>query len=162
MMIRMVGGWVFLLVPGHPGSPGQRAVKRLLSLLLLQIPAAMLDNEADRTKHESCSAHHEWKSHCCRQVINITNMCINIPTWGRSSVCPASLLQVDYQELVYSPDVPTQHQIFTSGNSNSKYVIHSCVLKNKTLECWSQLQQMYMVYKLFHCRTPNDTDYVPW
>jgi len=50
---------VFLLVPGHPGSPGQRAVKRLLSLLLLQIPAAMLDNEADRTKHESCSAHHE-------------------------------------------------------------------------------------------------------
>jgi len=30
MMIRMVGGWVFLLVPAHPGSPGQRAVKRLL------------------------------------------------------------------------------------------------------------------------------------
>jgi len=26
MMIRMVGGWVFLLVPAHPGSPGQRAV----------------------------------------------------------------------------------------------------------------------------------------
>jgi len=33
MMIRMVGGWVFLLVPAHPGSPGQRAVKRLLLLL---------------------------------------------------------------------------------------------------------------------------------
>ena len=32
MMIRMVGGWVFLLVPDHPGSPGQRAVKRLLLL----------------------------------------------------------------------------------------------------------------------------------
>jgi len=30
MMIRMVGGWVFLLVPAHPGSPGQRAVKQLL------------------------------------------------------------------------------------------------------------------------------------
>jgi len=29
MMIRMVGGWVFLLVPSHLGSPGQRAVKRL-------------------------------------------------------------------------------------------------------------------------------------
>ena len=29
-MIRMVGGWVFLLVPAHPGSPGQRAVKWLL------------------------------------------------------------------------------------------------------------------------------------
>ena len=29
----MVGGWVFLLVLAHPGSPGQRAIKRsLLSL----------------------------------------------------------------------------------------------------------------------------------
>jgi len=33
VMIRMVGGWVFLLVPAHPGSRGQRAVKRLLLLL---------------------------------------------------------------------------------------------------------------------------------
>jgi len=33
MMIRMVGGWVFLLVPAHPGSPGQRAVKRLLCVV---------------------------------------------------------------------------------------------------------------------------------
>jgi len=32
MMVRMVGGWVFLLVPAHPGSPGQRAIKRLLLL----------------------------------------------------------------------------------------------------------------------------------
>jgi len=30
MMIRIVGGWVFLLVMAHPGSPGQRAVKWLL------------------------------------------------------------------------------------------------------------------------------------
>jgi len=30
MMIRMVGGRVFLLVPAHPSSPGQRAIKRLL------------------------------------------------------------------------------------------------------------------------------------
>jgi len=34
MMIRMVGGWVFLLVPAHPGRPGQRTVKRSLLLLL--------------------------------------------------------------------------------------------------------------------------------
>jgi len=32
MMIRMVGGLVFLLVPPHPGSPRQRAVKRSLLL----------------------------------------------------------------------------------------------------------------------------------
>jgi len=37
MMIRMVGGWVFLLVPAHPGSPKQTAVKWSSSLLLLQI-----------------------------------------------------------------------------------------------------------------------------
>jgi len=30
MMIRMVGRWMFLLVPAHPGSLGKRAVKRLL------------------------------------------------------------------------------------------------------------------------------------
>ena len=34
MMIRMVGGWVFLLVLAYPGSPGQRVVKRFLLLLL--------------------------------------------------------------------------------------------------------------------------------
>jgi len=28
MMVRMVGGWVFLLVPAHPGTHGQRAVKQ--------------------------------------------------------------------------------------------------------------------------------------
>ena len=38
MMIRMVGGWMFLLLPAHPGSPGQRAVKRLL---LLQFDSVM-------------------------------------------------------------------------------------------------------------------------
>ena len=32
-MIRMLGGWVFLLVPADQGSPRQRAVKRLLWLL---------------------------------------------------------------------------------------------------------------------------------
>jgi len=42
VMIKMVGGWVFLLVPAHPGSPGQRAVKRFVvvidcSLKLLQV-----------------------------------------------------------------------------------------------------------------------------
>ena len=37
MMIRMVGGWMFLLVPAHPGSPGQRAVKRLSLLLLYYV-----------------------------------------------------------------------------------------------------------------------------
>jgi len=30
IMVGMVGGRVFLMVPAHPGSPGQRAVKRLL------------------------------------------------------------------------------------------------------------------------------------
>ena len=37
MMIRMVGRWMFLLVPAHPGSPLQRAVTRLLLLLWLLV-----------------------------------------------------------------------------------------------------------------------------
>jgi len=41
MMIRMVGGWVFLLVLAHPGSPGQRGIKRLLLLLLFSIFATV-------------------------------------------------------------------------------------------------------------------------
>jgi len=32
MTIRMVGRWMFPLVPAHPGSPGQRTVKWLLLL----------------------------------------------------------------------------------------------------------------------------------
>jgi len=40
MMIRTVGGWMFLLVPAQPGSPGQRAVKWLL-LLLKAIPDSL-------------------------------------------------------------------------------------------------------------------------
>ena len=35
MMIRMVGGGVFLLVSAHRGSPGLRAIKRLLLLLYI-------------------------------------------------------------------------------------------------------------------------------
>ena len=41
MMIRMVGGSVFLLVPAHLSSPGQRAVKWLL-LLLLNSPRTLV------------------------------------------------------------------------------------------------------------------------
>jgi len=37
MMIRMVDGSVSLLVPAHPGSPGQREVKRLLLCVLKAI-----------------------------------------------------------------------------------------------------------------------------
>ena len=35
-MIRMMGGWVFLLVLAHPGSPGQKAVKQLLCVCCLR------------------------------------------------------------------------------------------------------------------------------
>jgi len=34
MMMRMVGGWMFLLVPAHPGNPKQRAIKRLLLVFM--------------------------------------------------------------------------------------------------------------------------------
>jgi len=39
VMIRMVGGCVFLLVATHPGSPRQRAVKQLLLLAFVQLQA---------------------------------------------------------------------------------------------------------------------------
>jgi len=42
MMIRMVGGSVFLLIQAHPGSPGQRAVKRLLCVVVVTLFATCL------------------------------------------------------------------------------------------------------------------------
>jgi len=51
VMIRMVGGWVFLLVPAHPGSPGQRAIKRswcccsysnVIVTIFLKLPASSM------------------------------------------------------------------------------------------------------------------------
>jgi len=35
MIIRMVGGWMFLLVLAHSGSPGQKAIKRLLLCVVM-------------------------------------------------------------------------------------------------------------------------------
>jgi len=50
VMIRMVGGWVFLLVPVHPGSPGQRAIKRLLLLLYCWCPSCHPTNSVKALK----------------------------------------------------------------------------------------------------------------
>jgi len=36
-MIRMVGGWVFPLVPAHPGSPGQRLENGCVCVLLYNV-----------------------------------------------------------------------------------------------------------------------------
>ena len=35
MSMRGVSGWMFLLVPAHPGRPGHRAIKRLCGCVLL-------------------------------------------------------------------------------------------------------------------------------
>jgi len=43
MMIRMVGECVFLLVPAHLGSPGQRAIKRLLCVCVCSAVTGMGD-----------------------------------------------------------------------------------------------------------------------
>jgi len=42
MMIRMVGGCMFILISAHPGSPAQRAIKQLLLLLFLKCSFAAL------------------------------------------------------------------------------------------------------------------------
>jgi len=41
-MIRMgVSGWMFLLVPAYPGSPGQKAVKRLCVCVCVLVVGSM-------------------------------------------------------------------------------------------------------------------------
>jgi len=53
----MVGGWVFLLVPAHTGSPGQRAVKRLLLYVAcIVVAGSVWDHQLGNVvseKHES-------------------------------------------------------------------------------------------------------------
>jgi len=43
-MIRMrISGGTFLLVPAHPGSPGQRAIKRLHVCVCVKLPILPVD-----------------------------------------------------------------------------------------------------------------------
>jgi len=59
MTIRMVGGWMFLVVPAHQGSPGQRAIKRLLLLhcscvvVLMQFYSNKVTNLRHLTAHST-------------------------------------------------------------------------------------------------------------
>jgi len=80
---------VLLLVPAHPGSPGQRAVKRLLSLLLLCIAAA----------HEQFTCIHQMSSIFTRsgtpqsastpyQCCALLSILITTHILGRPQNCP--------------------------------------------------------------------------
>jgi len=60
MMIRMVSGWVFLLAPAHPGSPGQRAVKRLLLLIIRPHRSTTYMDAAYFTDRVVYSVHMSW------------------------------------------------------------------------------------------------------
>jgi len=42
MMIRIVDGLVFLLVPAHPGSPEQRAIKRLFVVVVVVVVVVLV------------------------------------------------------------------------------------------------------------------------
>jgi len=74
MMIRTMGGWMFLLVLAQPGSSGQRAVKQLLLLLLLQCHERTNSGEmfiwADVTLRHSFFCHTKCERHSSRQLTN--------------------------------------------------------------------------------------------
>jgi len=56
MMIRMVGGQVFLLVLAQPGSPRQSAIKRLLLFVYGAREDNMLQNTNSLSGHHSIQA----------------------------------------------------------------------------------------------------------
>ena len=64
----MVGGWVFLLVLGHPGSPGQRAIKRLLLLCVTPKMVMLSSNVLVRSYPESTTYQElaQWKGQWSR------------------------------------------------------------------------------------------------
>jgi len=50
-----VSGWIFLLVPAHPGSPGQRAVKRVCMLQLFSALTRLGSKTSrDNLQHDNC------------------------------------------------------------------------------------------------------------
>jgi len=64
LMIRMgVSGWMFLLVPAHPGSPGQRAVKQLCVCVLL-LYTRLIKQHPHLTQASQLSVQTEGTTHC--------------------------------------------------------------------------------------------------
>jgi len=63
MVIRMVGGWMFLLVLAHPGSPIQRAVKWLL-LFNATISASMFVSKRINTAKDMLQFYMATDANC--------------------------------------------------------------------------------------------------
>ena len=88
MMIRIVRGWVLLLVPAHPGSPGQRAVNRLLLLLLLLLLYVLTELYL-LTQHIIASI-----SEAFILVNNATRMIFNLSRQEHAMLCLIQLHQL--------------------------------------------------------------------
>ena len=57
MSRRGVSGWMFLLVPAHPGRPGQRAVKRSCVCVYLAVKYAALVSDFPGHVLNDCVQH---------------------------------------------------------------------------------------------------------
>jgi len=119
MLIRMVGGWVFLLVPAHPGSPGQRAVKRLLLLLLLwKIRKLLFLVLCRKRKLEDAYQHHRFLADAREHVrLSCYTGLINVSTMQ----CHASTLYATTLSVCLSVasqcSIKTTYRIITQANA---------------------------------------------
>jgi len=92
MMVRMVGGWVFLLVPAHPGSPGQRVVKRLLLLLCTVLPTSSclysLNGTSKKVNKVSKSSYlmSFTSVTCCLQLTSIMTTTVKAHHWPHDTL----------------------------------------------------------------------------
>jgi len=122
-MIGMVGGWVFLLVPAHPGSPGQRAVKWLLLLLLLEVCHLPV----------GCKQLLQTKWHAC--LVQITFLCILSTSHNIFVTYTTALCRTFSVTLLLS--IPTTAFILLMSTMARCLSVNCAVVASGRWWCWS-------------------------
>ena len=123
MMIRMVGGWMLLLVLAHLGSPGHRAIKQLLLLLYYDYSINYCTRKFTLTITQ-CNA--SW----CRQVNKFATSRLDRqteePAMSRNAVlCNQPAGQGNDFELIPTVLVESQHSVDgpTSRDFSAIYIV---------------------------------------
>jgi len=97
---------VFLLVPAHPGSPGQRAVKRLLLLLLLYLECHVIELVRKRQIVNNCTCRANHKM-ALGSFVNHCKRC-SVIAWSVLLVQISIPMSLEFDDLSLVRENPTE------------------------------------------------------